>query len=92
LTEDRAIPTPAKKSLRPKSPLQLLSRAELLSVVPLSYASIWQQMRDGTFPKSRQIGKHKVAWIADEVATWIASRPAVKLKNTVILSKQPKRK
>ena len=31
---------------------QLISKRELLQIVPLSYTSIWSRMRRGEFPKS----------------------------------------
>ena len=58
---------------------RLIGRAELLSIIPLSYPVVWKMMVEGAFPRSRSIGG-KVAWIADEVADWIANRPLVKLK------------
>ena len=80
------IPKTTKSPHQPKLRDQLLSRAELLTLVPASYASIWQWMREGTFPKSRLIGKHKVCWLASEVSTWIASRPLTELKPYVEFS------
>jgi predicted DNA-binding transcriptional regulator AlpA len=90
-TEDRAIPTktiPNKPWLR----VQLLSRKEVLSLVPISYPTMWQMMRDGRFPRSRMVGKNKVGWLASEVADWIVNRPKVLLKGDFDLSKQPSKK
>jgi predicted DNA-binding transcriptional regulator AlpA len=84
-TEDHSIPKTTKSSHQPKLRDQLLSRKEVLSLVPLSYPTIWSLMRRGLFPASRAIGEHKCAWLASEVATWIVSRPIVKLKPYVEL-------
>jgi prophage regulatory protein len=62
-----------------KKPIKLLSRKDVLERVPLSYATIWKMMRDGKFPRSRDIGG-KCAWIEREIDKWIADRPEVQLK------------
>ena len=45
---------------------------EVLARVPLSYPTIWALMRDGKFPRSRQVadGK-KVVWLEHEINAWI---------------------
>jgi predicted DNA-binding transcriptional regulator AlpA len=58
---------------------RLLSKQEVLVKVGLSYPTIWQWMRSGKFPRSRQLGG-KVAWLSDEVDQWIAARPVQPLK------------
>ena len=61
---------------------KLISKRELLQIVPLSYPSIWNRMRRGEFPRSIKLDDTgaKVAWILSEVEEWIASRPRVQLK------------
>ena len=49
---------------RPKGIEHLLSRAEVLSLIPISYPTMWALMRKGEFPRSRQVGKHKRCWLA----------------------------
>ena len=66
--------TPKKTAAR-----KLLSRKDVLERVPLSYATIWKMMRDGEFPRSREIGG-KCAWLETELNAWIADRPKTKLK------------
>ena len=59
---------------------RLLTRAQLLEIVPLSYPTIWELMRRGEFPKALRIGQKKVAWREDEIRGWIESRPRQELK------------
>ena len=41
----------------------------------LSRTSIYRKMRSGTFPLPVKLGERAVAWRADEIHDWIASRP-----------------
>ena len=61
---------------------KLISKRQLLQIVPLSYTSIWSRMRKDEFPRSVKLDDTgaKVAWILSEVEEWIASRPRVQLK------------
>ena len=61
-------------------PCRLLTRSQLLEIVPFSYPTIWELMRRGEFPKALRIGRQKVAWREDEVREWIDSRPRQELK------------
>ncbi len=62
------------------SPCRLLTRKQLLEIVPFSYPTIWGLMRRGEFPKALLIGQQKVAWREDEIREWIDSRPRQELK------------
>jgi prophage regulatory protein len=48
--------------------------------VPFSRVHIRRLAARGQFPQPRQLSARRVAWIASEVAAWIASRPVVKPK------------
>ncbi len=61
-------------------PCRLLTRKQLLEIVPFSYPTIWELMRRGAFPKALRIGAQKVAWREDEIREWIDSRPRQELK------------
>ena len=61
-------------------PCRLLTRKQLLEIVPFSYTTIWELMRRGAFPKALRIGAQKVAWRDDEVRAWIDCRPRQQLK------------
>ena len=62
------------------TPCRLLTRKQLLEIIPFSYPTIWELMRRGEFPKALRIGQQKVAWREDEVRAWIDSRPRQQLK------------
>jgi len=58
---------------------RLLSRQDVMDRVCVSYPTIWQWMRDGKFPRGREIGG-KIAWVESEIDKWIADLPVKKLK------------
>jgi predicted DNA-binding transcriptional regulator AlpA len=62
-----------------RSPARLIDKAEVLRRVPVSFPTLWAWMRDGNFPRSKNIGG-KVAWIEAEVEAWINARPDVQIK------------
>ena len=44
----------------------------------LSRSTVRRLEQSGQFPKRRQLGARSVAWLADEIDQWVASRsPAV---------------
>ena len=59
--------------------LQLLSKPEVLDRVGVTYPTLWAWMRQGKFPRSRELGG-KAAWIEAEVEAWIAALPVRRLK------------
>jgi predicted DNA-binding transcriptional regulator AlpA len=58
---------------------RLLSRKEVCEMTGISYPTIWQHMRRGTFPQSRAVGGRSF-WLSDEVAAWIEALPNRQLK------------
>lgn len=42
----------------------------------LSRSSIYKRVREGTFPRPVSLGGRAVAWLEQEVASWIAARVA----------------
>lgn len=56
--------------------LVLISRRQLLSIVPLSDRTIYNLEKRGDFPKRIALTSRNVAWDLDEVAAWIESRKA----------------
>ena len=58
---------------------KLVSKKELKSVygVPYSFAHIARLEAAGQFPSRVRLGACRVAWYADEIDEWIASRPRV---------------
>ena len=55
--------------------VRILRRREVERLTRLSKASIYRKMRTGTFPLPLKLGERAVAWRADEIHDWIASRP-----------------
>jgi prophage regulatory protein len=57
---------------------KLVSKRELKSLfgVPYSFQHIARLELAGSFPKRVQLGQCRVAWIADEVQTWVDQRVA----------------
>lgn len=49
-------------------------------------ASIYRRMRTGTFPLPLKLGERAVAWRADEIDNWIASRPRCNGMSTSLLA------
>jgi prophage regulatory protein len=62
------------------SPERFMSKPEVCHAVDLSYPTIWKKMREGEFPRSRELGTAKVGWIRSEIDEWIRTRPVRRLK------------
>lgn len=45
------------------------------SLVTLATATIQRMVRDGMFPKPRQLSANRVAWLLREVEEWAEQRP-----------------
>ena len=56
---------------------ELISKPELLAIVPLSYPAIWKLAREDMFPRGIYIGQ-RALWYLDEVEQWLADRPRQK--------------
>ena len=62
---------------------RLISKRELLRLVPLSYSTIWNMMRRGEFPLSVRLGSRangarntgKAGWKIREVEAWMSALP-----------------
>jgi predicted DNA-binding transcriptional regulator AlpA len=74
-----------KKKPKPTPSVRLMSKAEVLAIVNLSYPTIWAWMRDGKFPKSRIVGGQSM-WRSDEVDRWLANLPVRQLKGDEAVS------
>jgi prophage regulatory protein len=60
---------------RPRS-LKLLRFPAVRERTGLSRSTIWRLEREGEFPKHRRISSNAVAWVEDEVLSWIHSKIA----------------
>jgi predicted DNA-binding transcriptional regulator AlpA len=68
-----------------KNSVRLIDRKTLLNKVPVSYPIIWKMMRDGIFPRGREIGG-RTFWIESEVDDFINGRPARQLKGEEVVA------
>ncbi len=83
------IPKPKKQALRatprvvvdndPIEGARLLSKAEVLYRVGVTFPTVWKWMRQGKFPRSRSLDG-KSFWLASEIDAWIAALPVRPLK------------
>ncbi|EMB4117870.1 AlpA family phage regulatory protein [Pseudomonas aeruginosa] len=60
-----------------QQPEKYLSEKAVCDRVGVSRCTLWRWQQEGTFPKRRQIGPRRVAWLESELNTWFASRPEV---------------
>ena len=56
--------------------LKLLRFPAVRERTGLSRSTIWRLEREGEFPKHRRISSNVVAWVEDEVLSWIHSKIA----------------
>ena len=63
---------------------KLVSKKELKSVYGIPYcpAHIARREAAGSFPKRVTLGACRVAWVAEEVETWIEERIAQRANNS----------
>jgi prophage regulatory protein len=54
--------------------LKLLRFPAVRERTGLSRSTIWRLEREGDFPKHRRISANAVAWVEDEVLSWIQSK------------------
>jgi predicted DNA-binding transcriptional regulator AlpA len=73
------MPTSKKARLVSKPKARIVSKPEVLERVGVTYPTIWTWMREGKFPRSRELGG-KSCWLEHEIEEWILSRPVRRLK------------
>lgn len=57
------------------TPRIYLSKEELPDAIALSRSTIEEEIRQGRFPKPRQLSRQRVAWLLREIQEWAESRP-----------------
>jgi prophage regulatory protein len=57
-------------------PLKLIRLREVRERTGKAKSTIYQEIKEGTFPRPRRIGKRAVAWRESEINAYNASRPA----------------
>jgi predicted DNA-binding transcriptional regulator AlpA len=61
-------------------PIRLLTKKEVCERVRLTFPTIWKRMRDGTFPRTREMnfdeqGQIKAVWLEHEIEAWMLGLP-----------------
>jgi predicted DNA-binding transcriptional regulator AlpA len=75
----KSIPKPSTIEAAPPSD-RLLSRAEVLEIIGVTYPTLWWWVKEGDFPAPRTLGfkkgpRGRIGWVESEVQSWIMSRP-----------------
>lgn len=70
----------------PPASRRLLTLREVMSQTSFSRPSIYRLMAMGEFPTPVKIGQHRIAFYADEVNQWVATRRRV---SSITDAKQP---
>jgi len=73
--EDRNMSSTKKAA----TPSRFIFRPDIIERIGVTYPTIWTWMREGKFPRSRDLGGRS-AWIESEVEAWIKNRPVRRLK------------
>ena len=50
---------------------RLLKIEQVLDIVCLGRATVYEKMNEGTFPRQRKIGKRAVAWKESDIKCWL---------------------
>jgi predicted DNA-binding transcriptional regulator AlpA len=66
-------------ALRGPPGLRLLTKREILGITGVSFVTIWTWMREGKFPRSREVVGRSM-WLSTEVEDWLNRLPVRKLK------------
>jgi prophage regulatory protein len=56
-----------------------LDLAAVVAVTSLAEATLQAQVREGKFPKPRQISDRRVGWLLTEIEAWAIERPVSEL-------------
>lgn len=72
------LPTAAPPAVELRGP-RLLDKAEVCNITGVTFATLWQWMQKGDFPRSRIAGGKSV-WVSTEVETWMRNLPIRRLK------------
>lgn len=72
--ESAGIAQTNEESIVTTTKTKLLRRPQVEDRTGLSCSSIYQAIKNGTFPKPISIGPRAVAWLEDEIQNWIDER------------------
>jgi prophage regulatory protein len=59
--------------------VQLITRPELLKLVPYTIRHIYRMEQAGKFPARVKVGANRVAWVKSEVLRWLELRVSDRL-------------
>ena len=62
--------------------VQLITRPELLKLVPYTIRHIYRMEKVGKFPARVKVGANRVAWVRSEVLRWLELRVANRIEIT----------
>ncbi len=69
-----------KRDPMPKPEGRILRMKDVIRLVGLCRATIWNMARDGRFPKHRKLGPRSVGWLDTEIHEWIGTRQCEKTR------------
>ena len=58
----------------PKESVDILRRPQVEARTGLSRSTIYQRIKDGTFPSPISLGAKAVGWLENEITAWLAER------------------
>jgi prophage regulatory protein len=68
------LTSPAVAPADPAKPIRLLRIQQVLELVGLKKATVYELQRTGQFPRSVKITSRAVGWVEEEVQQWLAER------------------
>ena len=76
IAEDKIVTKPAKQVPQAPAPgpQGRIQMRDVVQMVGLSKATIWNMVVEGSFPKQREIGLRSVGWLDTEAHEWIKGR------------------
>ena len=73
---------------RSKESLEILRRPQVEARTGLSRSTIYQRIKEGTFPSPISLGSKSVGWLVNEIDAWLAERIKVSRPKTGVASNQ----
>lgn len=67
-----------KQASTPKASTRLIRRPELEAMTGLPKSTLYDYLKDGTFPAPVKLSARSVAWRLSEVEAWIESRQSAR--------------
>jgi prophage regulatory protein len=56
----------------------VLRARDITTRLRISRPTLWRWVRAGTFPAPIRLGANSIAWRAEDILDWLASRPTVR--------------